>query len=528
MPSPPPSPWRQLSESHKCSLGYVVVDWITEYCCHGPGDVQGDPISIDDEWFDFIVNAYELDPLTGRRVVDAAVLSRPKGRAKSELAGFLVIAEAFGPSRFEGWDSEGQPVGRRVRSPLIKCLATEESQVGNTFENVAFIAADWGPDVHPEIFAGVKGSRQYQSATALYLPFGGEIRASTSGAASKDGGRETFAVADEVHLYITRELKSMYATVARNLGKRKLSEPWMLSTTTMYRAGELSVAEDILRAWKKHELPPATLVDHLQATGRIDLEDEAHTLKQLREVYGAAAEWIDMPRKYRDMRNPTICPDVATAARYFLNRAMAGSDVFIAEDIVERQRLQDVVADGETITVGFDGSLSDDSTVLVGCRVSDGFMFPIGMWERPEGPEQMGWEVNRPDVAATIDEAFSRYDIQRMYCDPHEWRSDIAEWAERYDSRVYEWPTNRYVAMDAALDRLRSDLTAGTLYHSGDPRFMQHLVNAQNAPRGRLNLVKKPSHERKIDAVIGAALALEARADVLASPKKRSGRVVGF
>ena len=527
---PPADRWAPQFAGHVCSLGYDLIDWIEEYACHGPGDVQGDPIELDDEWRAFLVAAYELDPETGRRRRDAAVLSRPKGRAKSELAGFVVIAEAFGPVRFDGWSADAQPVGRTVRSPLIKCLATEEEQAGNTFENVAFIAADWGPDVHPDLYGGVKGARLYQSATALYLPGGGEIRAATSGAASKDGGKETFAVADEVHLYVSRELRAMYATVARNLGKRKLSEPWMLSTTTMYRAGELSVAEDVLRRWRKGELPDSVLVDHRQASGKIDLDDDAHTLKQLREVYGAAAEWIDLDRKLRDMRDPTVCPDVATAARYFLNRAMAGSDVFIAEDVVERQVLRDVVDDGEEITIGFDGSLTDDSTVLIGCRMSDGFEFPLGIWERPEGPEQIGWEVDRADVAATVDEAFSRYQVRRMYCDPHEWRSDIAAWSERYPGRVFEWTTNRYVAMDAALDRLRTDLTNGSLWHSGDSRFMAHLVNAVNARRGRLTLVKKPSHERKIDSVIGAALAYEARADVIAEPKakKRTGRVVGF
>jgi hypothetical protein len=45
-----------------------------------------------------------------------------------------------------------------------------------------------------------------------------------------------------------------------------------------------------------------------------------------------------------------------------------------------------------------------------------------------------------------------------------------------------------------------------------------------------LTLVRKPSQERKIDGLIGAALAYEARADDLAAPpqKKRTGRVVGF
>jgi hypothetical protein len=55
-------------------------------------------------------------PGDGARVFDEAVLSRPKGRAKSELAGLIGVAEAFGPVRFDGWDADGQPVGRPVTS----------------------------------------------------------------------------------------------------------------------------------------------------------------------------------------------------------------------------------------------------------------------------------------------------------------------------------------------------------------------------------------------------------------------------
>jgi hypothetical protein len=107
-----------------------VLDWIHTYCCHGPGDVQGEPLDYDDEIRDFIIECYRLDEVTGRRVYREAVLSRPKGRAKSEIAGMVAVAEGLGPVRFDGWDADGQPVGRPVRSPLIKCLATEESQAG--------------------------------------------------------------------------------------------------------------------------------------------------------------------------------------------------------------------------------------------------------------------------------------------------------------------------------------------------------------------------------------------------------------
>jgi len=530
-----------LFDGHECSLGYELVDWVQAYTCHGPGDVQGDPVVLDDEWFAFLIEAYRLDPDTGRRVNDEMVLSRPKGRAKSELAGLVGTAEAFAPVRFDGWNADGQPVGRPVRSPLLKCLATEESQAGNTFENVAFIAGEWGPDVHPDIYAGVRGIRQYQSATALYLPHGGEVRACTAGNASKDGGKETWACADETHLYVLRELKAMYATVSRNLGKRKIAQPWMMQTTTMYRLGEQSTAEETLTAWRLGELPETTHVDHREASGRVNsetLRDRDYTIAQLREVYGAAAEWMDLERIYRDMRNPRVCEDDAQAARYFLNRGIPASDGWIDLDVVKRQRLREVVEPGTAIALGFDGSLNDDSTVLIGSRMSDGFLFPVGIWEKPKGRAGLLWEVPRADVLATFREAFSRYDVTRAYCDPHEWRSDIDSLAaELGTERVVSWETRRDVQMAAALDRLFVDLSTGVVFQSADPRFEEHFGNAYERRRGAHRLVRKEHDQspRKIDSVVGAALAYEARADAIEAGLSRkppltrvTGKVRGY
>lgn len=518
-------PWSgPLFDGHVCSLGYQVIDWINAYTCHGPGDVQGEPMDIspesDFEWFDFLVEAYRLNPETGRRVYHEAVLSRPKGRAKSELAGVTGTTEAYSDVvRFDGWDANGQPVGRGVRSPLIKCLATEESQAGNTFENIAFIGAEWGPDVHPEIYGGTKGVRQYQSATAIYLPGGGEVRACTSGNASKDGGKETWACADETHLYVLRELKSMFGTISRNLGKRKLADPWLMQTTTMYRLGEQSVAEETLTAHLLGELPPTTLVDHREASGTVSAEtlaDPEYTMRQLVEVYGPAAAWHDMERKYSDMRNPRVCEDDAQAARFFLNRGIPAADGWIDLARVKDARRTEVVAPGEAIALGFDGSLNDDSTVLIGSRMHDGFLFPVGIWERPAGRPGLLWQVPRADVLAAVREAFGRYTVIRMYADPHEWRTDIDDLAaELGTERVLPWETRRDVQMAAALDRLYVDLMAGTLFHSGDPRFVSHFGNAYERRKGAHRLVRKESERspRKIDSVVGAALAYEARAD---------------
>jgi hypothetical protein len=526
--------FRPLFEGHIPSLGYTLLDWIHEYTCHGPGDVQGEPLDWDDEIREFVIECYRLDPVTGRRLYSEAVLSRPKGRAKSEVAGIIVCAEALAEVRFDGWDADGQPVGRPITSPLIKCLATEESQAGNTFENAAFILGEWGPDTFPEIYGGTSCVRKYQSASAVYLPQSGEVRACTSGSASKDGGKETFVVPDESHLYVLPELKSMYATVMRNLPKRKAAEPWGLQTTTAYGVGELSIAEEVLTAWRKGELGPRVYVNHREAKGKVDIHDRERTIAQLLDVYGPAMDplsgWMLADDVYETMIDPTKCRDEATAARYYLNRSFAGKDAWLAKDVHERQMVPglvlldgDVVVEGGTaIAVGFDGSLNDDSTVLRGCRMSDGFRFRLGVWAKPSGVAGIGWEVPRREVLDRIRWTFSHFEVVRGYFDPHEWRTDIDDLATEFGTKkVFPWATTRDVQMAAALDRLHADLVKGSTFHEHsdtDPLAHEHYGNAYKQQRGRHTLVRKenPTSSRKIDTVVGDALAYEARADAIA------------
>jgi phage terminase large subunit-like protein len=250
---------RDTDPEGRPTLGWQVIAFIERFLVHGPGDVQGDPIRLDDELAAFILRCYALDPATGRRLYDEALLSRPKGRAKSELAGMLVCAEALGPVRFAEW-RKGEPVGHPVVYPFIRALATEEGQSSHTYLNVAYMLSE-ARDRHPEVFGGVDIGRDWQSSTRTFLPGGGEIRPSTASSAAKDGGKESFAVADEPHLYVLAENRAMYRTVKRNLAKRRVAEPWFLLTSTMYAPGEQSTCEAIHEAHAKGSTP-RTLFDH--------------------------------------------------------------------------------------------------------------------------------------------------------------------------------------------------------------------------------------------------------------------------
>jgi len=508
------------------TLGWEVVAWIETYLVHGPGDVQGSAISLDDEMVRFLCHAYRLRE-DGRRAVRRGFLSRPKGRAKSEIAAMVSIAEALGPVRFDGWDARGEPVGRPVTSPSISCFATEEGQAGNTYDNVVFMLR------HGDV------ARQYRlrdpdiGLTRCLLPGGGNITPETSGASSKDGGKETFVVFDETHLWHTRVLKQLHATVRRNLGKRKAAEPWALETSTMYAAGEGSVAEETHSyAAKQAELgrDDGLLFDHREAPWVEDLANDDDALRAaIVHVYGDAAEWTDVERIMAEIRDPQSTEE--DSRRYWLNQPTRTADAWVDRRVWEDVGSAEELADGELITLGFDGSMFDDATALVACRVEDGKLFPLGVWEKPEGPRGVGWQVPAEEVDAAMAEAMTRFQVWKLYADPPYWQDALARWAKEWPETVVEWWTNRERQSVAATERLetavRAALQVGSRsIHNGDPTLARHVGNARRkVSRSGVVLRKEaPKSSKKIDAAMAAILAYEARGDAVAAGVKKRRR----
>ena len=309
----------------KSTLGWEVIRFIEEFLCHGPGDIQGTPFLLDNEFKWFILQAYELYPAghlwAGRRVYRRAVLSRPKGRAKSELAGALAVCEALGNVRFDSWDEDGYPVGAPVQAPVVRCFATEEVQAGNTFDNALFMienGAVW------EEFGGFDtGQRQ------INLPDGGFIVSTTSAATSKDGGKDTFDVFDETHLWVLPRLKNLHATVTRNLIKRQKGDGWALETTTMFCPGEESVAEETAVAIDKSGgKMVGVLFDHRQAPEEIDIHDDEELRAGLHFVYGAAGDWTNIDGIIEgQFHDPT--KREAEVRRFWLNQPWSVAEKFM-------------------------------------------------------------------------------------------------------------------------------------------------------------------------------------------------------
>ena len=539
------------------SLGWLALVWLEHFAVHGPGDVQGrslnpndlDGLPLDDEFAAIIVDAYALDE-SGRRLYDSVFLSRAKGRAKSELAGFKALFEAFGPCRFLGFAkggevfqwrdftyvySAGEPMGRPIVYPFIRCLATEESQSGNTYDNIYFNLTD-GP-LSEGLSSNVAG------LTRILLPHGGEIVPSTASNAAKDGGKETHVVFDETHLYVTPELRKMYRTVRRNMAKRKDAEPWTNETSTMYLPGEGSVAEathELAKAICEGKTKRARLLfDHREGPPIEDLGDEALLTAALRETYGPFADVMDLRRIIDEIWDPRNEPQ--DSRRYFLNQPTSSADAWLADyelkAIVDKTK---VIKSTEPITLGFDGSKSRkrglaDATAIAGCRVSDGHIFELALWEQPEAwlapkddPKAV-WEVPVDQVDTRVDEIFAKYNVIGFYADPAKWESYISKWEAKYGKRLkvkssvkhpIEWWINqgRSFIVTRAIDQFHSAIINKQITYDGGYGITRHLLNARRrkTKSGIWIAKENPESDNKIDYSWAAIAALACRLEAVA------------
>lgn len=522
------------------SLGWLALAWLEHFVVHGPGDAQGDPVVHGDEYSGLVADCYALAE-DGRRLYDSAFISRPKGCDKSGMGARFALVEALGPVRFAGWAQggesyrlldfryqyePGEPMGRPVQSPYVRLMATEEGQTGNVYDTVYSNLSEGPLSELDGLDVGL---------TRINLAGGGQIVPSTASSASKDGGIETFVCFDETHLYHTPELRRMYNTVTRNLRKRgRVAQPWSLETTTMFAPGQDSVAEatyllaEAIREGRSRR--QRLLFDHRWGECE-DLADEPALRAALADAYGDAMAWNDLGSLVDGVYDPRA--HVTDSRRFFLNAQTATSDAWITP--AEWAGCADAtrsLADGDLVTLGFDGSVRDDSTALVACRVSDGHLELLGCWEKPAGPEGDGWQVDRVAVDAAVARAFGRFAVVGMFADPAHWQDYLDQWSREFAGQVQvkasrehplEWWTNRPRPMIDALERFHEAVLAQGLSHDGGSVLTRHVTNARRRELGRSGMgigKDRKGSDRKIDAAMAATLAYECRAAAVAAGVK--------
>lgn len=549
-------PWKPSFEGERPTLGWAVLDWIEENLIVPDGPSAGEPLRFTREQAQFVLALYEVDPhfegepIRGRSLVNArlvrrAVLSRPKGWGKSPLVAALCLVEALGEVVLDGWDADGQPVGRPWRTlgfkPKVQIVAVSEDQTANT----------WGPLLEMARSGPVADNYPLEPLESFVNVPGGRIEPVTSSGTSREGFRPVFSALDQTESWTASNGgRKLAATIRRNLGK---VDGCSVETPNAFEPGIGSVAEQSFAAFQhqvegRTRLSSGILFDHREAPPETDPTDEASLRSGMAHAYGESADvnggWVSLDRILAEFWDPDTDPQ--DARRFYLNQITHASDAWVSQpEWAALAQPDKVVSPTDAVVLGFDGSrkrshATTDATALVGCRVSDGHLFVIDVWEEPQGAAGRDWQVPVAEVDARVRETVRSHNVVGFYADPALWEAYVAGWEAAFTRKLQVRKTREHPiewwmggrAATEAVEQLHSAILNGDLSHDGSSVLMRHVLNARRRPgRHGVSIAKDhPDSPRKIDAAMAAVLAwqcrLDAQAKGLGAPRRSPGRVV--
>lgn len=355
------------------------------------------------------------------------------------------------------------------------------------------------------------------------------------------------------HWLATNAGHDMADVIERNATKSPGGSARTGSITNAFEEGEDSVAERDRWAYDSTMIEGKAasvrlLYDSLEAhpDAPLSAEDAPDVIDSVR----GDSTWLDIPTivdSIRDVRRPP-----SQSRRFWYNQVQAAEDAWMLRHEWDAcARPGQLVLPDERAVMFFDGSKSQDSTGLVGCRLSDGLLWRIGHW-MPTKEQPL---VPRDEVDLAVQAAMDSYKIVAFWGDPSHalddeaesyWDGLFDEWHRRYARQLLIWSTRagdgahavmwdmsnhqRLVQFTAAAQQFVAEATDGQLVHDGDRLLRQHVLNARKRPNKWGVSLGKVSRDstRKIDLAVCAVGARMLRRVVLnkgAGQRQRSGKV---
>lgn len=525
----------------KLTLGWEALAWAAKYLRHPNGIRAGQKWKFTKGQARFILWFYAIDE-QGNWLFYEAHRRLAKGSGKSPFAAALALIELLAPVRLDRFDPvlPGGCIGRPVTMPWVQIAAVSEKQTENTMRHIrAMVNKKKAPELH----------RDYQldpGKTQINVVPEGKLEVITSSATTQEGAEVSFVVGDELeHWTQANGGTELYSTLVDNLSK---SGSRMLGTLNAWKPGIGSVGEKNFNDWciqekglSKNE--KLILMDVIQAPFSTDLADEKSLRAGLEFVY-QDCDWAQIDFMMTRIWSPSAKPD--DSKRKYLNWPTASADSWAdPNDIAITARRDIAVEPGESIVMFFDGSLSRDTTALVGCRISDGHVFLIGAWDPTNSHDGAG-KVDVQAVDDRVQQAFDTWDVKAFFADVREWESFTkVVWPKRYRSRLKLWAVpsgnnQEPIAWDMrsksfdftrACELTERELMDHGFTHDGSAVLTEHLRNCRRVDNRYGVSVKKesPNSAKKIDAavcLIGARMLRRMYLDSVEETNPHTGRAI--
>jgi hypothetical protein len=513
------------------TLGYLVADWIEANCAIPDREMVGEPFLLTDEQLNFVLNFYRLNEDGTFYYGRGAQLTRPQKWGKGPLSAALICVEASGPVTFDGWDADGEPVGKPWPTPVIQVTAVSEDQTDNVY-SVLLPMIELGA-LHADI--------EDTGLGRINLPNGGKIEPVTASGRSRLGQRVTFINQDQTESWLQNNGGRVLADNQRR-GIAGMGGRW-LSTPNAWDPAEESVAQYTAEHEKN-----GVYHDDVEPPQNLSVKSKTDRRKALKLVYsdavtgtregvkGVIKPWINLDRI--DAEIEAILPrDPAQAERWFLNRKRAAeSAAFDYEKWQTELATGSQPERGAFIALGIDGARFVDSLAVVATEIESGFQWPVGIWQRPENASD-DYEHPMGEVDGAIHETMDTYSVYRAYVDPGSATGNIEtlleKWQGRWGEEVFvPWLMSRPKQTAQAVGTFTAAINTGEVTNDGNELHATHIKNAVRRKitakddDGRpLWVISKdrPDSPRKMDAAAASVISWEARGDAIATGATPSG-----
>ncbi|WP_281711781.1 terminase large subunit domain-containing protein [Dermacoccus nishinomiyaensis] len=402
------------------------------------------------------------------------LISMPRGNGKTSLAAVLAVYGLFADE---------------VEGAQVLVVASDERQAGHTLRAAARMI-----ELSPEL-----AERTHVYRDRLHAPLtDSEMRALPADVGALQGWDPSLQIVDELHV-VTPEV---WEAVTSAAGKRAESLTLAISTPA---ASTESVMWRLVEQGRREPDSPELVYREFGAPDGCALDDEG-AWAAANPALGDFLAVDALRSQVRVIREPAF-------RRYRLGQWVGSENTWLPLGVFAALARPHLLGARQKVVLAFDGSASGDATALVGCTVGGGkpYLFVVGLWENPNH-NKPGWRVPRAEVDQAVAEAFRRYDVVELACDPWGWQSEIQAWAARHgERRVVEFNTAHARRMAPATDKMYELVMEGRVEHDGDERLVRHFENAvaRSTPLGDLVSKDKKGSHRKIDSAVAGIVAVD-------------------
>jgi phage terminase large subunit-like protein len=460
-----------------------AASWIERFIVHGDGDYYGQPYELRPWERALLAHAYAATD-GGTRTYRRVLWGLAKGAGKTSRAAAVGLFELAGPAAIG-------VRGARLRISPDICVAAASYDQANLLFGTARHMVTAGPlDRFLKCYEG-EIVRKDGIPAKLYK--------TAAEAGTNEGRRPTCAIFDELHEW-TGSLERVYSVLSNNCAKR--ADSWTLAISTAGWDSQSLLGR--LKAEAERGQDHRFLMEWFQAPADIDLSDDVQLEAGIKAANPGVGDFVPLANV---LQVKCEKPE-AEFRRFFLNQFTATPEHWLPPGAMEQRTLVRTVAPRTRITLGFDGSLSRDSTAIMGCTLdSVPHLFVIGCWEKPDGagPE---WRVPVLEVEERLRWAFQTYDVARAGFDPAFWQRSLQALEAEGITTIETFPPTPD-RMVPACGRFYDAVVNGGLTHDGDARLLRHTANAITKTDSRGVRITKDYRDspRKIDLTMAAIIA---------------------